>query len=81
MFKNAGRYSFDSLILTDASMQVQDGYICLGWPLLKPQCDYGLVTTNGDHHSKLGDVMGKLIFAAIGKYIGVTVRLLKRKAS
>ena len=61
MFKTARRYGFDSLILTDASMQVLDGYI-----------NFVLVTRNGGQHSKLGDVMSKQVFDAIGKYIHPT---------
>ena len=63
---------FDSLILTDASMQVLDSYINLVRPLLKPQCEFVLVTRNGGQHSKLGDVMSKLVFDAIGKFIHPT---------
>ena len=72
MFKTAGKYGFDSLILTDASMQVLDNYISFVRPLLNPRCDYVLVTRNGGQHSKLGDVMSKLVFDAIGKYIHPT---------
>ena len=72
-FKTAGKYGFDSLILTDTSMQVLDKNIYLFVrPLLKPQCEFVLVTRNGGQHSKLGDVMSKLVFAAIGKYIHPT---------
>ena len=71
-FKTAGKYGFDSLILTDTSMQVLDGYINFVQPLLKPQCDFVLVTKNGGQHSKLGDVMSKLVFDAIVKYVHPT---------
>ncbi|XP_078384812.1 uncharacterized protein LOC144667292 [Oculina patagonica] len=71
-FKTASKYAFDSLILTDASMQVLESYINFVRPLLKPQCDFVLVTRNGGQHSKLGDVMSKLVFDAIGKYIHPT---------
>ena len=36
-FKTAGKYGFDSLILTDTNMQVLNGYISYVRPLLKPQ--------------------------------------------
>ena len=65
-FKMASKYS---LILSDASMKVLESYIDLVRPLLKPQCDFVLVTKNGGQHSKLGDVMSKLVF---GKYIHPT---------
>ena len=71
-FKTAGKYGFDSIILTDTNMQVLDGYINFVRPMLKPQCDFVLVTRNGGQHSKLGDVMSKLVFDAIGKYVHPT---------
>ena len=71
-FKTASKYGFDSLILTDASMKVLESYINVVRPLLKPQCQFVLVTRNGGQHSKLGDVMSKLVFDAIGKYIHPT---------
>ena len=71
-FKTASKYGFDSLILTDASMQVLDSYINFVRPLLKPQCEFVLVTRNGGQHSKLVDVMSKLVFDAIGKFIHPT---------
>ena len=67
-FKTASKYGFDSLILTDASMQVLESYINFVRPLLKPQCDFVPVTKSGGQHSKLGDIMSKLVFAAIGEY-------------
>jgi len=69
MFKTAGKYGFDSLYLTETSMQVLDGYINHIRPLLKPNCDYVLVTRNGGQHNKLGELMSKLVFDATGKYI------------
>ena len=72
MFKTAGKYGFDSLFLTDTSMQVLDGYIDHIRPRLKPTCDYILVTRNGGQHNKLGELMSKLVFDAIGKYVHPT---------
>ena len=71
-FKTAGKYGFDSLVLTDADMQVLDGYISYVRPLLKLQCDFVLVNRNGGQHGKLGEIMSKLVFDAIGKYIHPT---------
>ena len=71
-FKTASKYGFDSLILTVASIQVLESYIKFVRPLLKPQCDFVLVTRNGGQHSKLGDVMSRLVFDAIGKCIHPT---------
>ena len=69
MFKTAGKYGFASLFLTDTSMQVLDGYIDHIRPNLKPTCDYVSVTRNGGQHNKLGEMMSKLVFDAIGKYV------------
>ena len=82
MFKTAGKYGFDSLFLTDTSMQVLDGYIDHIRPHLKPTCDYVLVTRNGGQHNKLGELMSKLVFDAIGKYVHPTrYRLIVETAS
>ena len=70
--RTAGKYGFDSLILTDADIQVLNGYISYVRPLLKPQCDFVLVNRNGGQHGKLGEIMSKLVFDAIGKYIHPT---------
>ena len=72
MFKTAGKYGFDSLYLTDTSMQVLDGYINHIRPLLRPTCDSVLVTRNGGQHQKLGGLMSKLVFDATGKYVHPT---------
>ena len=72
MFKTDGKYGFDSLFLTDTSMQVLDGYINHIRPLLKPTCDYVLVTRNGGQQNKLGELMSKLVFDATGKYVHPT---------
>ena len=71
-FKIAGKYEFDSLIRTAANMQVLNGYISYVRPLLKPRCDFVLVNRNGDQCAKLGEVMSKLVFDAIGKHIHPT---------
>ena len=71
-FKTAGKYGFDSVILTETSMQILDGYIHFVRPLLQPRCDFVLVTKNGSQHSKLGNEMSKLVFDAIGKYVHPT---------
>ena len=71
-FKTASKYGFDSLILTDARMQVLHSYINFVRPFPKPRCEFVLVTRNGGQHSKLGDVTSKLVFDTIGKYIHPT---------
>ena len=71
-FKTAGKYGFHSMILTEANMQVLNGYILYVRPLLKHQCDFVLVNRNGGQHGKLGEIMSKLVFDATGKYIHPT---------
>ena len=72
MFKTAGKFGFDSLYLTETSMQVLDGCINHIRPLLRPTCDFVLVTRNGGQHNKLGELMSKLVFDATGKYFHPT---------
>ena len=72
LFKTAGKYAFDSLFLTDTSMQVLVGYINHIRLPLKCNCDSVLVTRNGGQHNKLGEVMSKLVFHATGKYVHPT---------
>ena len=72
LFKTAGKYGFDSLFLNNTSMQVLEGYISYVRPLLKPNCDYVLVTRNGGQHNKLGELMSKLVFKATAKYVHPT---------
>ena len=71
-FKTAARFGFDTLCLTDTSLQVLDAYISNVRPLLKPNCDYVLVTKKGNQHTKIGHLMGKMVFDATGKYIHPT---------
>ena len=63
---------FELSVLPDTNMQVLNGYISYVRPLLKPQCDFVLVNRNGGQHGKLGEIMSKLVFNAIGKYIHPT---------
>ena len=72
MLKTAGKFGFDSLYLTETSMQVLDGYINHIRPLFRPTCDFVLVTRNGGQHNKLGELMSKLVFDATGKYVHPT---------
>ena len=67
-FKTTGMYGFDSLYLTDTSMQVFDGYVTFIRLFLKPDCDYVLVTSNSGQHSKIGQLMSKLVFDATGNF-------------
>jgi len=82
-FKTAGKCGFDSLILTDANMQVLNGYILYVRPLLKPECDFVLVKRNGGQHGKLGEIMSKLVLILLEStfILRVIAKLLRRKAS
>ena len=71
-FKTALHYNFDSLLFDNNSTEIVDDYITFVRPLLHPDCDYVLVTRNGTQYSKLSDLMSKLVFEAIGKYIHPT---------
>ena len=71
MFKTAGKYGFDSLYLTKMSMQVLGGYINHICTLLRPTCDFVLVTRNGGQHNKLGELMSKLVFDATGLRLAI----------
>ena len=53
-------------------MQMLDGYINHIRPLLRPTCDFVLVTRNGGQRNKLGELMSKLVFDATGKYVHPT---------
>jgi len=71
-FKTAARFGFDTLCLSETSLQVLDVYINYVRPLLNPNCDYVLVTKKGNQHTKIGHLMGKMVFDATGKYIHPT---------
>ena len=71
-FKTTKTYGFDSFILDVKSMALIDEYIKYIRPLLNPLCDFLLVNRNGLQFSKLTDLMSKLVYDAIGKYIHPT---------
>lgn len=50
-------------------MQILDDYNRHIRPHLEPKCDYVLVTRNGKQYNKLSNLMTKMVFDAIGKYI------------
>ncbi|XP_028514967.1 uncharacterized protein LOC110239457 [Exaiptasia diaphana] len=68
-FKTASTYGFDSLMFNTADIQVIDDFIRHVRPRLEPKCDYVLVTRNGRQYNKLSNLMTKMVFDAIGKYI------------
>ena len=68
---SAGKYGkiWIRLLNSDRSKHVLHSYIDFARPLVKPQCEFVLVARNEGKHSKLGDVMSKMVFDAIGKFI------------
>ena len=71
-FKTTGKYLFDTLILTEEVFTVLDTYIDFVRPLMKPNCDYLLVSTTGNQYQSLTTAMTILVHQAIGKYIHPT---------
>ena len=71
-FKTTKTYGFDSFILDVKSIALIDEYIKYIRPLLNPLCDFLLVNRNGLQFSKFTDLMRKLVYDAIGKYIHPT---------
>ena len=72
LFKTTGTYGFDSIVLDNISMKVIGNYIELVRPLLQPSCGFILVNRNGTQFGKLTDLLSKLVYDAIGKYIHPT---------
>jgi hypothetical protein len=68
-FKTAQIYGFDSLVLTPSDIQVIDDYIQHIRVRLEPRCDYLLVTRNGKQYDKLSNLMTRMVYDAIEKYI------------
>ena len=64
--------TISTLLFDNNSTEIVDDYITFLCPLLHPDCDYVLFTRNGTQYSKLSDLMSKLVFEAIGKYIHPT---------
>ena len=71
-FKTIKTYGFDSFILNDKSIALIDEYIKYIRPFLSPMCDFLFVNRSGLQFSKLTDLMSKLVYGAIGKYINPT---------
>ena len=65
-------YGFDSIVLDNISMKVIGNYIEFVRPLLQPNCGFILVNRNGTQFGKLTDLLSKLVYDAIGKYIHPT---------
>lgn len=72
VFKTNDTYGFDSLIFSNEVMKYLDIYMTHIRNLLKPKCNFLLINRNGVQLSKLSDVLGRLVYEAIGKYIHPT---------
>jgi len=64
MFKTKDKYGFDSLLFPKEVIDMVVGYI--------PRCEFLLVSRNGTQITRLGDIFGRLVYQAIGKYIHPT---------
>lgn len=71
-FKTQEKYGFDTLIFTAQVQHIVNGYISCIRPHLNPVCDFVLITKNGTQLLRLGEIFGRLVFQAIGKYINPT---------
>ena len=71
-FKTQEKYGFDTLIFSDQVQHIVNGYISCIRPHLNPVCDFILVTKNGTQLDRLGEIFGRLVYQAIGKYINPT---------
>ena len=71
-FKTNVKYGFDTLIFSIDVLTLVNGYIDSLRPRLNPTCDYLLICRSGKQISKLSDVLGRIVFQAIGKYINPT---------
>ena len=66
------RYIFDTLILTEDTIEIIDLYLEYIRPRLNPQCDFLLLSTNGTQFQSLTSAMTILVHQAIGKHINPT---------
>lgn len=71
-FKTSQQYMFDTLVFTADTLDILQSYIDVVRPLLKPKCDYVLVSAAGTQYSALGSAMSLLVHEAIGKTINPT---------
>ena len=53
-------------------MRILESYISDIRPLLKPRCAYALVTRSEAQFTKLSNLMSKLVYDSIGKYVHPT---------
>ena len=71
-FKTATSYAFDTLILSKDVITILNTYVKVIRPLLHPNCEYVILTTNGTQYTAFGTAMSIIVFEAIGKVINPT---------
>lgn len=72
MFKTKDKYGFDSLLFSKEVLDMTIGYIKCVRPRFNPRCEFLLLSRNGMQLTRLGDIFGRLVYQAIGKYIHPT---------
>lgn len=71
-FKTNETYAFDSLLFEKKVLILIRSYVKFVRPKLNPSCQYLLVCRNGKQLKNVGDVFGRIVYQAIGKYINPT---------
>ena len=71
-FKTEEQYGFDSLVFSDSVLVKLKKYVDHVRPRLNAKCDFLLVCKNGNQLKNLGDIFGRMVYQAIGKYITPT---------
>ena len=71
-FKTNETYAFDSLLFKKETLHQIGMYIDSVRPKLNPSCQYLLVCRKGNQVVNLGDIFGRMVYQAIGKYINPT---------
>ena len=71
-FKTCAMYTFDTLALSEAVIQILDSYKENIRPLCNPSCDYFIVTTAGTQYTSFSTAMSLLVHEAIGKHVNPT---------
>ena len=71
-FKTEEKYGFDSLIFTDYVLEKVSSYVDFVRPKLQPACNYLFLCKNGTQLANLGDIFGRMVYQAVGKYVNPT---------
>ena len=71
-FKTAGKYIFDTVVLSNDVITILQTYVDHVRPLMNPTCDYLLLTTMGTQYVPFSTAMTILVKEAIGKSINPT---------